>query len=73
MVAKVKTEMFLLITSKKTNKQTKKKNKGDEKDTKSRTFGDLGGMILHLKSSQAVYMLGVKNLSDAKKAKYMSR
>ena len=72
MVAKVKTEMFLLITSKKTNKQTKK-NKGDEKDTKSRTFGDLGGMILHLKSSQAVYMLGVKNLSDAKKAKYMSR
>lgn len=67
-MAKVKTEMFLLITSLK-----KKKKKGDEKDTKSRTFGDLGGVILHLKSSQAVYMLGVKNLSDAKKAKYMSR
>lgn len=50
LVAKVKTEMFLLITS--------KKKGGDEKDTKSRTFGDLGVMILHLKSSQAVLHAG---------------
>ena len=53
LVAKVKTEMFLLITSKK-----KAGGGGDEKDTKSRTFGDLGVMILHLKSSQAVLHAG---------------
>lgn len=52
LVAKVKTEMFLLITS------NKKSGGGDEKDTKSRTFGDLGVMILHLKSSQAVLHAG---------------
>ena len=40
----------------------------------SRTSGDLGGTILHLKSKvKQCYMLGVKNLSDAKKAKCMSR